>query len=111
MKKFQKISAVVALLSVSTLAFAGGPESNLPIKGQLQQEAKTAHAVLHDAKLDVNTDQLMQQVQRLNYAVQNTAAQMHVKAPVAKMVSLHATRAELVKNIQTDSAWIAAQKA
>lgn len=111
MKKFQKISAVVALLSISTLAFAGGPESNLSIKAQLQQEAKTAAAVLHDAKWNVNKNQLMQQVQHLNFAVQNTAAQMQVKAPVTKMVSLHATRAELVKNVQTDSAWISAQKA
>ncbi|MBU2742269.1 hypothetical protein HF673_14935 [Acidithiobacillus thiooxidans] len=111
MKSIQRISAFVVLLSVSTLAFAGGPVSNFPVQEQLQQEVRMAQAVLNDVHSGGNRHQLMQRVQALNFAVQNTASQMRVTPPAAShMVRLHATRRELVKHVEVVRNWIVAQQ-
>lgn len=74
--------ALVAIILTVTpaLAFAGGPVSHLPVKVQLHQEARAAHRLIHALKHGVPVSKITPKVQRLDFALQNTAAQMHVEA-------------------------------
>jgi protein-disulfide isomerase len=75
---------LLGLALVSPLAFAGGPVSHLPVQAQLKQEAAAIHTLTQKVDRGAPVDKVVRQVQRLDFALQNTASQMHVKANFAK---------------------------
>lgn len=107
MSKIKTFSLFCMVMFTSPMAFAGGPVSHLPIKAQLKQESKTIKSILTTYKPDTNNEKLMIKVQRLDYALQNTANQMHVKYNFVEPVSHpRISNAELIKSVYRDSSWI-----
>lgn len=111
MKK--SLLAVFILVATPALAFAGGPVSHLPVKAQLHQEALTAHGLRHALAHGAPVSKITPRVQGLNFALQNTAAQMHTKASFAqaanRLIGIRITRADLSRNLKADAQWVQAR--
>ena len=106
--------ALVALVLTATpaLAFAGGPVSHLPVKAQLHQEERDIHADIAAIRHGIPAAKMTQVVQRLDFELQNTAAQMHVKADFTHKASAllkKPDRAALLKNLEQDQRWVSGQ--
>jgi len=95
---------LIGLAFVSPLAFAGGPVSHLPVQSQLKQEAADIHALMQKVNGGAPVDKVVRQVQRLDFALQNTAGQMHVEATFANDANAlmqKPTKAALLANLGT----------
>ncbi|MBU2767778.1 hypothetical protein HAP94_16750 [Acidithiobacillus ferrivorans] len=110
----KKVMAVLVLMAVPTLAFAGGPASNLPVQAQLHQEAQAIHADTAAIRHGIPLAKMTPRVQRLDFALQNTAAQMHVKASFSHMANqlmTKPTRKALLGNLKAAGQWVKAESA
>ncbi|MHB8249607.1 MAG: hypothetical protein ACYDCX_12090 [Acidithiobacillus sp.] len=99
------------LLGATPLAFAGGPGSNLPVNAQLHQEARAIHKAALALKHGAPVAKMTRRVDRIDFALQNTAGQMHVKATFAQEANAlfsnrHVTRADLLAALKTDAAFV-----
>lgn len=97
---------------MSPLAFAGGPASSLPVNAQLQQEARAIHASIRMLKHGAPLAKMTPRVQRLDFALQNTAGQMHVKASFAhdaNALMTKPTRAALLENLKAAGQFVKAE--
>ncbi len=108
----KKVMAVLALMAVPVLAFAGGPASNLPVKAQLRQEAQDIHVTMLLIEHGAPVAKMTPRVQRLDFALQNTTGQMHVKASFAhdaNALMTKPTRAALLENLKAAGQFVKAE--
>ncbi|MGC9216496.1 hypothetical protein [Acidithiobacillus sp.] len=110
MKKIKYL--LFSLAVVSPLAFAGGPITNVPMKVQLHQEALDIHVAVKMLDGGAPVSQVMSRMQMLDFALQNTAAQMHTKAPLMPvLVAKSPTRADLIGVLKRDGRWVKTERA
>jgi hypothetical protein len=106
----KKALVTLVLTAVPALAFAGGPVNHLPVKAQLHQEARGIHADIAAIRQGIPAAKMTQVVQRLDFELQNTVSQMHVKAPFSRMANqlmTKPTRAKLLGNLKAAGQWVA----
>ncbi len=101
------------LLGATPLAFAGGPASNLPVNAQLHQEARAIQRATAALKHGAPVAQIRRRVDRIDFDLQNVAAQMHITPAKPFAVDAnalfrkrHVTRAELLAALKTDAAFV-----
>ncbi|MBU2862028.1 hypothetical protein HF290_17070 [Acidithiobacillus ferrooxidans] len=111
----KKVMAVLALMAVPALAFAGGPGSNLPANTQLHQEARAIHKATVALKHGAPVARIKRRVDRIDFALQNVAAQMHITPakPFAMDANAlfrkrHVTRADLLAALKADADFVQA---
>jgi hypothetical protein len=103
---------LMGLAFVSPLAFAGGPVSHLPVQSQLKQEAAVIHALMQKVNGGAPVDKVVRQVQRLDFALQNTADQMRVKVNFVKDANAlmqKPTKAALLANLKSADRFVKAE--
>ncbi|BDB13382.1 hypothetical protein [Acidithiobacillus ferrooxidans] len=115
MKKSTAVLVLLAatLLGATPLAFAGGPGSNLPVNTQLHQDAMAIQRATVALQHGAPVAQIKRRVDRIDFALQNVAAQMHI-TPVKPFVvdanslfrKRHVTRADLLAALKTDAAFV-----
>jgi hypothetical protein len=111
--KMKKTAVLLAFVLASPVAFAGGPVSTLPVQTQLHQEAITISNTTAMLNHGTPLTKMTPRVERIDFALQNTAAQMHVKAPFAHMANklpTKPTRAELLGNLKVAGQWVKTEK-
>ena len=112
----KKALITLVLTTIPVMAFAGGPVSHLPIKAQLHQEARAAHRLIHALNHDAPIAKITPKVQRLDYALQNTANQMHMghdtmfAQDANQLVGVSITKAALLNNLKIDAQWASDQE-
>ncbi len=115
MKKAMAVLVLLAapLLGATPLAFAGGPASNLPVQAQLQQEATVIQKATVALKHGAPVAKIKRRVDRIDFALQNVAAQMHITPAKPFAIDAnslfrkrHVTRADLLAALKTDAAFV-----
>ena len=112
----KKVWITLILAAAPVMAFAGGPISHLPVKVQLHQEARAAHRLIHALKHGVPVSKITPKMQRLDYALQNTADQMHMSRDTMfaqdanQLVGVRITKANLLSNLKVDAQWATDQE-
>lgn len=112
----KKTLVAITLTITPALAFAGGPVSHLPVKAQLHQEARAAHRLIHALNHGAPVAKITPKVQRLDYALQNTANQLHMGPDTMfaqdanQLVGVSITKAALLDNLKVDAQWLSNQE-
>lgn len=108
----KSLIAACILITSPALAFAGGPVSHLPVKAQIHQEARAARGLTHALTHGAPVSKITPRVLGLDFALQNTAAQMHMNASFAHaanhLIGIRITRADLSSNLKVDAQWVQA---